>query len=77
MSGKCVMSVLGAIRDELWGLFVDDGVYAGAIILWLLIGWRILPHLGLPAALPGIFLFLGLAAILVVGALRACRKRGF
>ena len=39
------MKALVLIRDELWGLFVDDGVFAGAIVLWLLIGWGVLPRL--------------------------------
>jgi hypothetical protein len=66
---------LRLIRDELWGLFVDDGVFAGAIILWLVVAWRVLPHLGLPGGLPAVLLFAGLAAILVFGALRGTRKR--
>jgi hypothetical protein len=68
------MSVLVLIRDELWGLFVDDGVFAGAIVVWLVVGWRVLPRLGLPGWLPAILLFAGLATILVWGALRAARR---
>jgi hypothetical protein len=68
------MSVLLLIRDELWGLFVDDGVFAGAIVVWLVVGGRVLPRLGLPGWFPAILLFAGLAAILVWGALRAARK---
>jgi uncharacterized membrane protein len=56
------MRLMILIRNELWGLFVDDGVFAGAIVVWLAAGWRVLPRLGLPA-------------ILVFGALRAARKR--
>ncbi len=75
------MRVLRLIRDELWGLFVDDGVFAGAIAVWLLAGLAILPRLGLPRTgllpwLPAFVLFAGLAAILVLGALRAARKGG-
>ncbi len=66
---------LALIRDEAWGLFVDDGVFAGAIVVWLVVAWRVLPRLGLPHWLPGVLLFAGLAAILVFGALRVVRKR--
>ena len=69
------MKALVLIRDELWGLFVDDGVFAGAIVLWLLIGWGVLPRLAPPPWLPAAVLFAGLAAILVLGALRAARPR--
>jgi hypothetical protein len=68
------MSVLRLIRDEVWGLFVDDGVFAGAIVVWLLVGWWLLPRLGLPRGLPAILLFAGLAAILVLSASRAARR---
>jgi hypothetical protein len=70
------MSVLVLIRDELWGLFVDDGVFAAAIVVWLAVGGRVLPRLGLPGWLPAVLLFAGLAMILVLGAWRATRKRG-
>ncbi|HEX3982589.1 MAG TPA: hypothetical protein VHX12_02750 [Acidisoma sp.] len=76
MSGR-LGSVLALIREEAVGLFVDDGVFAGTIILWLVIAGALLPRLALPAWLPGPLLFAGLAAILVWGAIRACHKRGF
>jgi hypothetical protein len=76
MSGGGVTGALRLIRDELWGLFVDDGVFAGAILVWLLLAWGVLPRLALPGWLPGLLLFVGLAAILVLGALRAARQRG-
>ena len=69
------MKTLVLIRDELWGLFVDDGVFAGAILIWLLVAWQVLPRLGLSGWLPAILLFSGLGAILVIGALRAARQR--
>jgi hypothetical protein len=86
MSGR-LGAILGAVRAETWGLFVDDGVFAGAILLWLVLAGLGLPRLapprlgltrlGLPLWLPGPLLFAGLAVILVAGGLRACRKRGF
>ncbi len=76
MSGNRVSATLRLIRDEIWGLFVDDGAFAGAILLWLVLAWAVLPRLALPGWLPGLLLFAGLAAILVWGALRAVRQRG-
>lgn len=69
-------AVLRIIGAEAWGLFVDDGLFAGAILLWLVVGGLALPRFGLPSFLPGPLLFAGLAVILVAGGLRACRKRG-
>jgi hypothetical protein len=69
------MNVFLLIRDELWGLFVDDGVFAGAIVVWLVLVGLVLPRLDLPGWLPAILLFAGLAVILVLGALRAARQR--
>lgn len=76
MSGR-VQAALTLIREEAVGLFIDDGAFAGAIILWLVLAGALLPRLGLPAWLPGFLLFLGLAAILIWGAIRGARKRGF
>ena len=67
---------LRLIRDELWGLFVDDGVFAGAILVWLIVAWRVLPRLGLPGGLPAVLLFAGIAAILIFGALRGTPRKG-
>ncbi len=77
MSQHPLSGVLVVIRDELFGLFVDDGVFAGAILVWVVAGWRILPRLGLPGCLAAVLLFAGLAIILAFGALRSARKRGF
>lgn len=76
MSGSKFSGLLTLIWHELWGLFVDDGIFAGAILIWLLVGWLILPRLGLPSGVPAVILFAGLATILVLGALRGARKRG-
>jgi hypothetical protein len=77
MSGGRVIATLSLIRDELWSVFVDDGVFAGAILVWLLVAWGVLPRIALPDWLPAVALFAGLAAILVLGALRGARQRGF
>ena len=60
------MTVLGTARSKLWGLFVDDGRFAGAIVLWLAASWLVLPRLALPLWRAPI-LSAGLCAILVWG----------
>jgi hypothetical protein len=68
------MPWIKTIAAEIYGLFVDDGSFALAILAWLLAAWLLLPRLGLPSALGGPILFAGLAAILVESALRRARK---
>lgn len=67
------MAWLKTIWSEFFGLFVDDGSYAAAILLWLVAVWLILPRLGLPPALPPAILFAGLVVILVESATRRAR----
>lgn len=67
------MRWLKAIIAEIAGLFVDDGRFALAIIVWLGVLWWALPRLNLPAPWRGVILFVGLAVILVESALRRAR----
>ena len=67
------MGWLRTIWSELFGLFVDDARFAAAILLWLAAGWLLLPRLGLPAKLPPLILFAGLAAILAESAMHRAR----
>ena len=67
-------SVLRVIRDEAVGLFIDDGAFAGAIMVWIVLAAAILPRIGLVPALQGVVLFAGLAFILVGGAWRRARQ---
>ena len=69
------MKVLKTALTEIYGLFVEDGSYAVAIILWLLFAALVLPHLPLSPPLRGPILFVGMAAILLESVLRASRKR--
>lgn len=68
------MNWLKTIIQEVIGLFIDDGSFALAIIVWLglvgLVSWQ------LPAARPwcGAGLFAGLAMILAESTLRRARK---
>ncbi len=70
------MAWVKTIWSEFIGLFVDDGSFAIAILLWLGACWAVLPRLPLPAALPPLILFVGMAVILAESALRRSRKRG-
>ncbi|HWK47953.1 MAG TPA: hypothetical protein VNT30_24740 [Stellaceae bacterium] len=67
------MSALKQIAEELWGLFVDDGLVALAFFGWIVIAALLLPRLHLAAA-GGPVLFLGCAAIVVFSLLRAARR---
>jgi hypothetical protein len=62
------------IFRELFGLFVDDGTFAIAILLWLAIVRWVLPHLPIPAMATGVILFAGLALILGESAVRYTRQ---
>jgi hypothetical protein len=63
------MRWLQSVGREVLGLFVDDGSYAGAILVWVGLAVAVLPRLGL-GAWDGSVLFAGLAAILVESVLR-------
>jgi hypothetical protein len=63
-----------AIVTEIFGLFVDDGAFALAIVIWLGAVWLVLPRLGVPTTWGGIILFAGLALILAESAMRRSRR---
>ena len=63
-----------AILREIYGLFVDDGNLALAVIIWLAIAWLVLPRLAHGALWAGIVLFLGLAVILMESVWRRARR---
>jgi hypothetical protein len=58
--------IVGVAR-EVWGLFVDDVGLAAGSLAWVVLIWLGARWLG---ALAGPTLFVGLAAILIVSALR-------
>lgn len=67
------MTWLRTILAETWGLFVDDGVLAASILIWVALGAAVLPRIASPPWSP-LILFAGLAAILVESARRRSRK---
>jgi hypothetical protein len=68
------MRWLEAIVTEIFGLFVDDGSLALAIIGWLVFVGLVLPRLSVTAPWGGMILFTGLALILVESAIRGSRR---
>ena len=66
------MKWLRSIAREVWGLFVDDGSFAFAIVVWLALAVVVLPHVS--ARWAGPVWFVGLAAILIESVLRAARR---
>ena len=68
------MSWMKTAAAELLGLFVDDGVFALAILALILGVGLLLPRLGLPPGLGGPLLAIGLAVALLASVLRAARR---
>jgi hypothetical protein len=68
------MRWLKTISSEIFGLFVDDGSFALAILVWLALVGFVLPRLAIPMAWGGIVLFAGLALILLESAMRRARR---
>jgi hypothetical protein len=58
---------------ELIGLFVDDGRFAGIIVIWLAICWLVLPHL-VGTSIQGGLLALGLLGALIESTWRRTRR---
>jgi hypothetical protein len=69
------MSWLRTIFKELLGLFVEDGSFSIALLVWLWLLWGILPALPIPATFHAVILFAGLAAILFENSVRRARRR--
>lgn len=69
------MKWIKSILREIVGLFVDDGAFALAIIIWIgLIGWTT-SHFSILSGSAAIILFVGLALILIESATRYARKQ--
>ena len=69
------MKWLKNIFREVFGLFVDDGNFALAILLWLAVVRWATPHLNIPAGITAVILFVGLALILAESATRYSRRK--
>jgi len=69
------MKWLKNILREIFGLFVDDGSFALAILLWLAVVRWTAPRLNIPSGITGFILFAGLALILAESAIRYSRRK--
>ena len=67
------MSLLRTIWSELFGMFVDDGSLAIAILAWVAVLAGLLAVVPFSPNAAGIVFFLGLAALLVENLLRRAR----
>jgi membrane protein implicated in regulation of membrane protease activity len=69
------MRWMKSIAREIYGLFVDDGSFAGAILIWLGLAMAGVPRAASNARWAGPALFAGLALILIESVLRFARRR--
>lgn len=69
------MRWIKSIAREIYGLFVDDGSFAIAILVWLGLAVAVVPHVAPGARWAGPALFAGLALILIASVLRFARHR--
>ena len=68
------MNWLRSAWVELFGLFVDNGRFAIAILVWVALAWLTFPHL-LPPGWDAIALAVGLIVILIVSTTVSPTKR--
>ena len=68
------MRWIKSIVRELYGLFVDDGSFAIAILVWLGLAVAMVPRATVGAWWAGPALFVGLAVILIESVLRFARR---
>ena len=69
------MTWIRAVAREVFGLFVDDGAFAVAIVVWVVLLAMLLPHIGGRFAAGGIVLALGLGGILAESTWRYARGK--
>ena len=69
------MTWLHAVAREVFGLFVDDGKFALAILLWVVLVALGLSYLAPHSPWAGLLLFAGLALILLQSVLRFANSR--
>lgn len=68
------MQWITGIAKEIFGLFVDDGYFAIAIIVWLGVIWFLSPHILAGNDWSGAILFAGLGLILLWSAIVRARQ---
>ena len=68
------MTALMRVAKEIYGLFVDDGAFALAIVLWIVLLRAVALHAHLAAPLSGFTLFVGIVILLIGSAIRFSRR---
>ena len=68
------MTLISAIGQQVFALFVDDGSLAIAILVWVAIVAGLINVVGVSAIVAGGLLFAGLVAILIENVLRRARQ---
>jgi len=68
-----IIAISKTIALEIWGLFVDDAAFAVAVVAWLAITGIASHYIGRSDWMPILF-FIGLALLLVGGAIRQSKK---
>ena len=66
------MNVVTTALKELYGLFVEDGAYAVAILVWIALSLALLRYI--EPSVRGVVLFAGFAAIVIAGVLRGAEE---
>ncbi|GAC1362489.1 MAG: hypothetical protein NVSMB3_10760 [Acidobacteriaceae bacterium] len=69
------MGWMRTVLREVWGLFVDDGSFAVAIVAWVALVWLLERGLRVASVVGGTALFAGLGVILVESLLRYARAK--
>lgn len=69
------MRWIKSVAREVWGLFVDDGSFAAAILAWVVLAGLGLPRVAAAARWTGPALFAGLAVILIESVVRFARRK--
>lgn len=69
------MSIVKTIVTELWGLFVDDGSLALALLGWVALAIWLLPALPIDREAYAPVLFVGCLSILLINVLLAAREK--
>ncbi|HTD96824.1 MAG TPA: hypothetical protein VK627_07830 [Edaphobacter sp.] len=69
------MQWVRSVLREVYGLFVDDGSFALAVLVWLGLAWLVMPRFGISPGWRGVVLFAGLASILVQSTWGYARRR--
>lgn len=65
---------LQTIWHELVGLFVDDGMLAAGILIWVIAAWGVASRVSVSMAAASVFFFIGFVLVLGMSSVRAVRS---